>query len=108
MHLLGHVYCVMDFSSAVMSDLHKYVSPKNKKPSPMISKQTYDIITEHANVRVWGGGGLYCWLWMILYVMLVPQTLNSAIIYDRDYGYSYFGFKTLERSYLLKIDGRSV
>ena len=40
--------------------------------------------------------------------MLVPQTLNSAIIYDRDYGYSYFGFKTLERSYLLKIDGRSV
>ena len=42
----------MDFSSAVMSDLHKYVSPKNKKPSPMISKETYDIITEHADVCV--------------------------------------------------------
>ena len=34
--------------------------------------------------------------------------LNSAIIYDRDFGYKYFGFKTLERSYLLKIDGKPV
>jgi ribonucleoside-diphosphate reductase subunit M1 len=32
--------------------------------------------------------------------------LNSAIIYDRDFGYNYFGFKTLERSYLLKIKGK--
>lgn len=34
--------------------------------------------------------------------------MNSAIVYDRDFAYSYFGFKTLERSYLLKIDGRVV
>ena len=32
--------------------------------------------------------------------------LNSAIIYNRDFGYDYFGFKTLERSYLLKINGQ--
>ncbi|XP_033730686.1 ribonucleoside-diphosphate reductase large subunit-like, partial [Pecten maximus] len=32
--------------------------------------------------------------------------LNSALIYDRDFSYNYFGFKTLERSYLLKMDGK--
>lgn len=39
-------------------------------------------------------------------VSLSTQRLNSAIIYDRDFNYTYFGFKTLERSYLLKIDGK--
>lgn len=34
--------------------------------------------------------------------------LNSAIIYDRDYGYNYFGFKTLERAYLMRVDGKVV
>lgn len=33
------------------------------------------------------------------------ELLNSTIIYDRDFNYNFFGFKTLERSYLLKIDG---
>ena len=32
--------------------------------------------------------------------------LNSAIIYDRDYGYNFFGFKTLEKSYLMRIEGK--
>lgn len=41
-------------------------------------------------------------------VMANAERLNSAIIYDRDFNYNYFGFKTLERSYLLKIDGRIV
>ena len=36
---------------------------------------------------------------------LSQDELDSAIIYDRDYGYDFFGFKTLERSYLLKING---
>lgn len=36
------------------------------------------------------------------------QKLNSAIIHDRDFDYSYFGFKTLERSYLLKINGKVI
>lgn len=39
-------------------------------------------------------------------VMANKDRLNSAIIYDRDFDYDYFGFKTLERSYLLKIDGK--
>ncbi len=34
--------------------------------------------------------------------------LDSDIIYDRDFDYDYFGFKTLERSYLLKVNGRVV
>ena len=34
--------------------------------------------------------------------------LDEAIIYDRDFGYDYFGFKTLERSYLIKVDGKVI
>lgn len=68
--------------SEVMTDLYNWVNPKTGKHSPMISKETYDIIMKHA------------------------EKLNSAIVYDRDYSYNYFGFKTLERSYLLKIDGK--
>ena len=36
------------------------------------------------------------------------QHLNSAIDYERDFGYEYFGFRTLERSYLLKINGKGI
>ncbi|KAI3419698.1 Ribonucleoside-diphosphate reductase large subunit [Globodera pallida] len=68
--------------SEVISDLYRYVHPKNKRSMPMVSEETYNI------------------------VMANEQTLNSAIIYDRDFNYTYFGFKTLERSYLLKIDGK--
>lgn len=66
--------------SAVVQDLYSYVNPKNGKHSPMISDYTYKVIMDHAD------------------------ELNSAIVYDRDFNYQYFGFKTLERSYLLKID----
>ncbi|EON62863.1 ribonucleoside-diphosphate reductase large chain [Coniosporium apollinis CBS 100218] len=68
--------------SAVISDLYHYINPKNKKLSPMISKETYDTVMKH------------------------QEELNSAIVYDRDFQYQYFGFKTLERSYLLRIDGK--
>ena len=68
--------------SSVVSDLFHYVNPKNNKPSPMISQEVYDIVTKHSD------------------------ELNSAIVYDRDFNYQYFGFKTLERSYLLRINGR--
>ncbi|XP_064607569.1 ribonucleoside-diphosphate reductase large subunit-like [Liolophura sinensis] len=67
--------------SDVMTDLFNWVNPKTGKHSPMISEETYKIIMDNAD------------------------KLNSAIIYDRDYSYNYFGFKTLERSYLLKING---
>ncbi|RKP16546.1 hypothetical protein ROZALSC1DRAFT_31533, partial [Rozella allomycis CSF55] len=68
--------------SAVIEQLYNYVNPKNGKHSPMVSQATYDIIMKNAD------------------------RLNSVIIYDRDFNYNYFGFKTLERSYLLKIGGR--
>ncbi|RUS89168.1 hypothetical protein EGW08_003047 [Elysia chlorotica] len=68
--------------SEAMADLYNWINPKTGKHSPMISEETYNIIMKNAD------------------------RLNSAIIYDRDYSYNYFGFKTLERSYLLKIDGK--
>ena len=67
--------------SVVVNDLYNYVNPRNKKDSPMVSKEVYDIVQEHA------------------------EELDSAIIYDRDFTYNYFGFKTLERAYLLRING---
>ena len=84
---------------AVMSDLFRYQNPKNGLPSPMISQETFDVVQKHADV------GLGCLLFFghlcalcacvgsIVVCCLVAQTFNSAIIYDRDYGYSYFGFK---------------
>lgn len=68
--------------SQVSKELYEYVNPKTDLHSPMISKDTYDIIQANAN------------------------ELNSAIVFDRDFNYNYFGFKTLERSYLLRINGK--
>ncbi|KAH7885403.1 ribonucleotide reductase [Phlebopus sp. FC_14] len=68
--------------SSVIKDLYEYVNPKNGRAAGMISKETYDVVQKHAAV------------------------LDSAIIYDRDFNYNFFGFKTLERSYLLRINGR--
>lgn len=68
--------------SSVVDDLYNYVNPKNGKNQPMISKSVYEIVQKHA------------------------EELNSAIVYDRDFNYQFFGFKTLERSYLLRINGK--
>ncbi|KAF7477668.1 Hypothetical predicted protein [Marmota monax] len=68
--------------SDVMEDLYNYINPHNGKHSPMVAKSTLDIVLAN------------------------KDRLNSAIIYDRDFSYNYFGFKTLERSYLLKINGK--
>lgn len=68
--------------SQLINDLYTYINPKNGKPSPMISDTTYNVVMKHA------------------------EELNSAIVYERDFQYNYFGFKTLERSYLLRIDGK--
>lgn len=67
--------------SSVVEDLYNYVNPRNDRHSPMISKEVYDVVRAHKEV------------------------LNSAIVYDRDFNYNYFGFKTLERAYLLKYNG---
>ena len=68
--------------SDVMKDLYTYVNPKTDKKAPLLSDDVYEIIEKNA------------------------ELLDSTIIYDRDFGYDYFGFKTLERSYLLRLDGR--
>lgn len=68
--------------SKTMEDLYHYIDPKTGKKAPLIADDVYDIIKKNA------------------------QELDSTIIYDRDFGYDYFGFKTLERSYLLKLDGK--
>ncbi|WP_108803446.1 ribonucleoside-diphosphate reductase subunit alpha [Aquimarina sp. Aq107] len=68
--------------SEVVTDLYEYVNPRTEKKAPLISDEVYEVI------------------------MANKEKLDSTIIYNRDFGYDYFGFKTLERSYLLKINGQ--
>ena len=68
--------------SETMTELYEYVNPITKQQAPLLADDIYQIIQEHKEV------------------------LDSTIIYDRDFGYDYFGFKTLERSYLLRLDGQ--
>jgi len=68
--------------SETMRSLYTYVNTKTGKAAPMIADDVMEIIEQHA------------------------ERLDSAAIYDRDFNYDYFGFKTLERSYLLRIDGK--
>jgi len=70
--------------SETMRDLYEYIDPKTGKKGPLISDEVMEIIDKHADL------------------------LDSTIIYDRDFGYDYFGFKTLEKSYLLKVNGKVV
>jgi len=68
--------------SETMKDLYEYVNPRTGKKAPLLSDEVYKVVAENAEI------------------------LDSTIIYNRDFGYDYFGFKTLERSYLLKINGK--
>lgn len=70
--------------SLVVEKLYNYVNPKINKHSPKVTKEFYELVTANA------------------------EKLNSAIIYDRDYNYNYFGFKTLYRSYLMQLDGEVI
>jgi ribonucleoside-diphosphate reductase alpha chain len=70
--------------SETMKDLYEYVNPRTGKKAPLLSDEVYKIIEKNA------------------------EQLDSSIIYNRDFGYDYFGFKTLERSYLLKLNGQIV
>merc|ERR1719266_739533 len=70
--------------SEVIADLFNMKHEQTGVPIPMISEKYYRIITDNA------------------------EKLDAAIVYDRDFQYQYFGFKTLERSYLLKINGKTV
>lgn len=68
--------------SDTMKDLYEYIDPKTGENASLISEEVHNIIQENA------------------------ETLDSNIIYDRDFSYDFFGFKTLERSYLLKLNGK--
>ena len=67
--------------SNTMKRLYTYINPKTGKNASLLSKEVYGIINKNAAL------------------------LDSSIIYDRDFSYDYFGFKTLQKSYLLKLDG---
>ncbi|MEY3237078.1 MAG: hypothetical protein RI883_1179 [Bacteroidota bacterium] len=67
--------------SEVIDDMYKYIDPKTGQNASLIAEDVYNIIIENKDL------------------------LDSSIIYDRDFRYDYFGFKTLTRSYLLKLDG---
>ena len=67
--------------SETMKDLYEYVDPRTERHAPLLSEEVHQIIQNNAEV------------------------LNSAIDHERDFSLDYFGFKTLERSYLLKLDG---
>ncbi|WP_405565217.1 ribonucleoside-diphosphate reductase subunit alpha [Polaribacter sp. Asnod6-C07] len=68
--------------SDTMDDLYFYVNPRTEKKAPLLADDVYKIIQDN------------------------KEKLDSTIIYNRDFNYDYFGFKTLERSYLLKLNGQ--
>lgn len=70
--------------SGTMQLLYNCRDGKTGKSVPLLSDDVWEIIHQNA------------------------ELLDSTIIYDRDYGFDYFGFKTLEKSYLLKVDGKVV
>lgn len=71
------------FSQSI-KELYSFVEPKTGKESSLISDEVYRFVIENRDV------------------------LDGAIDLSRDFNFEYFGFKTLERSYLLKIGERVV
>jgi ribonucleoside-diphosphate reductase alpha subunit len=68
--------------SANIESFHRYVHPKTGEPAPLISDEVYEVIMANKDV------------------------LDSHVLHDRDFQFDYFGFKTLEKSYLLKLHGK--
>ncbi len=60
--------------------MYEYKHPKTGEDAPLISKDFYTVVMENAEI------------------------LDNEIKYDRDYDFDYFGFKTLEKSYLLRMN----
>jgi len=67
--------------SDVMTDMYNYIDPKTGENASLVAEDVYEVIMEN------------------------KDRLDSSIIYDRDFRYDYFGFKTLTRSYLMKLKG---
>ena len=70
--------------SETMNEMYHYINPRTNQESPLLAEEVHKVIMDNA------------------------EFLDSHIIYNRDFNYDYFGFKTLERSYLLKINGKIV
>jgi ribonucleotide reductase alpha subunit len=68
--------------SETVKDLYEYIDPKTRKESPIVSKGFYENVMKNSD------------------------DIDSAIVHSRDHNFDYFGFKVLERSYLLKLDGK--
>ncbi|MDX2359611.1 MAG: ribonucleoside-diphosphate reductase subunit alpha [Crocinitomicaceae bacterium] len=65
----------------VMTDMYNYIDPKTGENASLVAEDVYQVMMDN------------------------KDRLDSSIIYDRDFRYDYFGFKTLTRSYLLKLNG---
>jgi ribonucleoside-diphosphate reductase alpha chain len=78
-----HKNTIKSFSET-MKKLYLYIDKSNGKKSPLIADDVWQVIEDNAEV------------------------LDSTIIYDRDFSFDYFGFKTLEKAYLLKVDSKIV
>src|SRR6056300_1312821 len=70
--------------SETVQGLYEYINPETGKPAPLIADDVFEIISKNS------------------------EFIDSQLIYDRDFSYDYFGFKTLERSYLLRMHGKIV
>ena len=71
-----------DKFSDLIETFHKYVHPRTGEPAPLVSDETYKVVMDN------------------------KDKIDGAIINARDFEYDYFGFKTLEKSYLLKVNGK--
>jgi ribonucleoside-diphosphate reductase alpha chain len=68
--------------SQTVKELYNYVDPNTRKHSPVVSEDFYKLVMKNAD------------------------ELDSAIVHSRDHNFDYFGYKVLERSYLLKLNGK--
>ena len=69
--------------SETIEDLYSYIDPETDMPAGLINDKTYEVVMKN------------------------KQKLDGAIIHERDFNFEYFGFKTLEKSYLLKTHGET-
>ena len=76
-----HKMTIKSFSANI-ERFYEYKHPKTGQPASLISEKVYNIVMKH------------------------KDKLDSAILHDRDFELDYFGFKTLEKSYLLKLHGK--
>ena len=68
--------------SETVEDLYNYIDPKTEKHSPIVSLEFFNLVKKYSD------------------------ELDSSIVHSRDHNFDYFGYKTLEKSYLLKINGK--